>query len=146
MNKLLRVMLLTVLGASVGGICAADGLPYTEGHVLDITAIRTKEGKFNEYWAFLSNQYRQVMDEAKKEGLIVSYSFYAATPRSPNDPDLYLVTEYANMAAFDGLNEKMTAIDAKAFGGQKKSEMADSDRDSIRTYLGDDIIRELNFK
>jgi hypothetical protein len=146
MNKLLRIMLLTVLGASVGGICAADGLPYTEGHVLDVAAIRTKEGKFDEYWAFLSNQYRQIMDEAKKEGLIVSYSFYAATPRTPHDPDLYLVTEYANMAAFDGLNDKMAALDAKVFGGMKQGAQADSDRDAIRTVLGDEIIRELKYK
>jgi hypothetical protein len=146
MNKLLRVMLLTVLGASVGGICAADGLPYTEGHVLDITSIKTKEGKFNEYWAFLGNQYRKMMDEAKKEGLIVNYSFYAAQPRSPHDPDLYLVTEYANMAALDGFNEKLDAIGSKIFGSQKQSDQADSDRESIRTVLGDEIVREIKFK
>jgi hypothetical protein len=146
MNKLLRVMLLTVLGASVGGICAADGLPYTEGHVLDITSIKTKEGKFDEYWAFLGSQYRKMMDEAKKEGLIVSYSFYAATPRSPHDPDLYLVTEYANMAAFDGFSEKLDAISSKIFGSQKQSDQADSDRDAVRTVLGDEIIREIKFK
>ncbi|HEX9138305.1 MAG TPA: hypothetical protein VF848_00830 [Steroidobacteraceae bacterium] len=146
MNKLLRVMMLTVLGASVGGICAADGLPYTEGHVFDISSIKTKEGKFNEYWAFLSNQYRKIMDEAKKEGLIVDYYIYGANPRSPHDPDLYLVVEYANMAAYDGLSEKMNAIDSKVFGGMKQSDTADSDRDSIRTVLGDEIVRELKFK
>jgi hypothetical protein len=85
------------------------------------------------------------MDEAKKEGLIVSYTIFSATPKNPNEPDLYLVTEYANMAALDGLDAKMSAIDAKIFGSLKQAGAKSAERESIRTVLGSEIIRELKF-
>ena len=50
------------------------------------------------------------------KGLTVSYSVYSASPKSPNEPDLYLLVEYKNMAALDGLDAKMNAISAKVFG------------------------------
>jgi hypothetical protein len=40
----------------------------------------------------------------------------------------------------------MAALDAKVFGGMKQGAQADSDRDAIRTVLGDEIIRELKYK
>ena len=145
-HKLLGI-LIAASAAFAPALLLADDVPYKEGHVLDVASIKIKQGKFTEYWNFLQTTWRQEMEEAKKQGLIVSYAVYEATAHNPSEPDLFLVTEYANMAAFDGLDAKMTAIDKKLAGGSvKAAEQAQSDRDQIRTVLGDELIRELQFK
>ena len=120
-----------------------DTLPYKEGPVTVVTAVRTQPGKFNEYFRYLTGRYVQSMDEAKKQGVITEYTFYAAEPRTPADPDLYLVVTYPNMAAFDVETEKMTAIDKKLWGTLKAADQGSADRESIRKILGTERIREL---
>ena len=63
------------------------------------------------------------MDEAKKQGIIVSYSVYETSPRSADDPNLYLMVTYKNMAALDGLDDRMEGIQQKSFrrsGGPRR--------------------------
>ena len=124
----------------------ADEMSPKEGHVLDVTSVKIKYGKFDDYWAFLRTTWRQEMDEAKKQGIIVDYAIYGDMAHNPTEPDLYLVVEYANMAALDGLDDKMEAINKKLMGSTKASNQAAVERESMRTILGDEIIRQLNFK
>ena len=147
MVGLIKRISIGLLGLLVLGICSAEEqLPYTEGTVSQVSSIKVKEGHFLEYMTYLSTTYKQVMEEAKKQGLIVSYSVYSASPKSPNEPDLYLLVEYKNMAALDGLDAKMNAISAKVFGSLKQASQKDADRDSVRTVLGSELVRELKLK
>ena len=59
-----------------------DTLPYKEGPVTVVTAVRTQPGKFNEYFRYLSGRYVQSMDEAKKQGVITEYTFYAGRTKN----------------------------------------------------------------
>ena len=63
--------------------------------------------------------------------------------RPPNDPDLYLVETYPNMAVFDTITDKMTAISNKVWGSLQKSDDADANREEIRRILGSELVREL---
>jgi hypothetical protein len=135
-----------LLGTLALGLCVADDLPYKEGTVTEVSSIRTKEGHFLDYWTFLSTSWRQEMEEAKKQGIVVSYTVFSATPRTPHDPDLYLIVEYPNLAALDGIDEKMGAIDKKVWGSLKQASQSDADREAIRTVLGTEIVRQLHFK
>lgn len=124
---------------------AADR-PYTEGAVVNVSAVRTEPGMFDEYMKYLAGPYKQVMEEQKKAGVIVDYAIYAADPRSPHDPDLYLITVYKNMAALDDLNAKTDAITEKTFGTLEQQSAATVQRGKLRTLIGSEYIRELNLK
>jgi hypothetical protein len=50
------------------------------------------------------------------------------------------------MAVLDTIDEKMAAIDKKIWGTLQEAAKSDTDRESIRTVLGSEIIRELDFK
>lgn len=144
MNRILTRLSTTILLAilSVSAI-AQDSLPYKDGAVVLVTSVRTQPGKFNEYFRYLSGPYSQIMDQAKKQGLLTSYSFYGAQPQSPDAPDLYIVETYPNMAVFDTMTEKMTAISSQVFGSIKQSDAADANREEIRKILGTQMIRQL---
>jgi hypothetical protein len=66
---------------SLAGTAGVADRPYTEGNVLQATAIRTEPGMFDESMKYLAGPYRQIMEEQKKAGIIVGYDFYSALPR-----------------------------------------------------------------
>ena len=141
-----RLAALAMLTLGAGAVMAQDGVPYTSGAVVDVSSIRTEPGQFNAYLRYLAGPYRKIMDEAKAQGLVTDYSFYAAQPKNPHDADLYLVTEYPNFAVFDGLDEKMDAISNKIWGSMSASESAEVDREKLRKVLGSELLRELKLK
>lgn len=139
--------ILATLTALPAARARADVLPYKEGPVVDVTPIRVQDGRFYDYWNYLESHWKVTMEAAKKEGLVLSYSVLSATPRSPQEPNLYLVVTYPNYAAFDGIDEKMAVLDQKLFGSSpQKSEEDSGKRGPMRTVLGDEILRELQFK
>jgi hypothetical protein len=150
-NMKLRIRALGALAgflslvALCGNATAADR-PYTEGAVVNVSAVRTEPGKFDEYMAYLAGPYKQLMEEQKKAGIILGWSVYQTSPRSESDPDLYLLTIFKNMAALDGLDAKSDPITEKIFGAMDKQSAATIERGKLRTLVGDELIRELVIK
>lgn len=140
---ILQCLAATLFAIAGGTVLAQDALPYKDGAVVIVTSVRTQPGKFNDYFRYLSGPYSQMMDQAKKEGLLTSYAFYGAQPKTPNEADLYIVETYPNMAVFDSMTDKMTAISSKVFGSLKQSDAADANREEIRKILGTEMIRQL---
>jgi hypothetical protein len=130
---------------AVGGAVAADR-PYSEGMVSEISSIRTEPGMFDAYMAWLAGPYKQMMEAQKAAGLIVDYAVYATSPRSPSDPDLYLVTVFKNMAALDDLAAKSDPIAEKLQGSLAEQNKAYIERGKMRTVLGSQLIREAVLK
>jgi hypothetical protein len=126
---------------------AAQERSYTEGHVAAVTSVKVMDGQFENYMRFLDTTYKASMEAAKKAGLILDYEVLAGAPRRPEDADLYLVVTYPNLAALDGLDDRMEPIMAKV----TKMNLAQRDEASgkravMRTILGTELIRELTLK
>jgi hypothetical protein len=128
------------------GIAAAADRPYTEGTVSEVSSIRTEPGMFDAYMVWLAGPYKQLMEAEKAAGLIVSYAVYSAAPRTPQDPDLYLVTVYKNMAALDDLTAKNDPIAEKLQGSLAEQNKAYIERGKMRTVLGSQLIRQAVLK
>jgi len=136
----------TLSMASVSTVLADDSKPYTDGPVSEVTSIRTKPGMFDAYMKWLDTTGKQLRDEEKKAGIIVDYAVFEVMPRSPHDPDLYLVVTYKNMAALDGLGDRVEPIMKKIWATRDAAEKADADRESMREILGTEVIRQLDLK
>jgi hypothetical protein len=124
----------------------ADGRNYNDGPVINVSAIRTKDGHFDDYMKFLATTYKATQDAAMKAGLILSSRVLVTQPRGPNDPDIYLVVEYKNWAALDGLGSKFDAISSKVEGSIDKAAASTAERDRIRTLLGSQTMQEALLK
>ncbi len=146
--RIIIARLLLVLGSIfLGAAVQAQELPYKAGAVLDVTSIRVHDGKFFEYWNFLEKEFRPLMEESKKQGLILSYHVYGAMARTPQDPNLFLVVAYANYAAFDGLEEKTNVVMKKLFDlSPQKADKEAGERGPLRTIIGDQLLQELEFR
>ena len=129
-----------------GSVALAADRPYTEGPISVVTAIRTVDGMWDDYVAWLGGPWKQLMEAEKQAGLILDYRVYTATARNPNEPDLYLVVIYKNWASFDGLTAKEDAITEKLIGPLKKANAEYAERGKLRKILGEELIQQLILK
>jgi hypothetical protein len=124
----------------------ADDHAYTEGLVVNVAAIRTEYGKFDEYMKYLDTTWKAEQEAAKKAGYIISYRVVTVAPRGENDPDIYLVVNYKNWAALDGATAKVDAIAKQVEGSLDASNKGAVDRGKIRRILGSWTGQELDLK
>ena len=127
-------------------VLADDSKSYTEGPVSEVTSIRTKPGMFDAYMKWLDTTGKQLREDEKKAGISLDYAVYEVSPRSPHDPDLYLVITYKNMAALDGLSDRFEPLAKKIWASRDAAAKADAERESLREILGSELIRRLDLK
>jgi hypothetical protein len=145
-SRTLGALLVGLSLVSMSGLAAAAERSYTEGSVVNVASIRTEPGMFDEYMRYLAGPYKQMMEEQKSAGIILDYRVYAVTPRSPDDPDIYLLTTYRNMAALDGLQDKVEPIQEKMFGDAAQRRTQTVERGKLRSLIGSQQLRKLELK
>jgi hypothetical protein len=145
--RFLPVLALTALSIGAMPSASADeSRSYNEGTVTEVTSIRTKPGMFDAYMKWLDTTGKQLREDEKKAGIIVDYAVYGVMPRSPHDPDLYLVVTYKNMAALDGIEDRVEPLIKKIWATRDTAAKAEVDRESLREILGSQLIRRLDLK
>jgi hypothetical protein len=120
--------------------------PYTEGTVWAITMVKTKPGMSDDYIKGLAKTYKAAMEEEKKANVIVSYKILMGESSNEADYNMLLMIEYKNMAAFDGLRDKMEPIAQKVLGSEDERRQAAVKRTEIREILGSKVMREITLK
>lgn len=142
MYKQIAAVSILVASTGLATFAAADDKPYKEGAVTDVAWIRVKDGKLNDYIAYLKGPYKAEMEAEKQAGIILDYKIFQVAPRSPHDPNLILTNTYPNFAALDRTGE-IDAINVKVEGSLKATDQGFADRSSIREILGSELIQEL---
>ena len=146
MQSRLSVSAALLVLAAFTSAAYADGRNFNDGPVVNVAAIRTVDGKFDDYMAWLATTWKKYQEAGKKAGLIISYRVLVAQPRSPHDPDIYLVTEYKNWAALDGLGGKSNALSSQVEGSIEKANETQYERSKIRTILGSETMQTAELK
>ncbi|HXW74790.1 MAG TPA: hypothetical protein VEK10_08260 [Steroidobacteraceae bacterium] len=132
--------------APLSSAAYADGRYWSDGPVVNVASIRTVDGHFDDYMKWLSTTFKQTQEAAKKAGLILSYRVLVVEARTPQDPDILLVTEFKNWAALDHLGAKLDAVSAQVEGSVEKANQSEADRAKIRTVLGARTMQEAILK
>ena len=138
--------ILLLFAVYVSANCFAQELPYETGSVWDLSFIKTKDGKDLDYLKDLSKNWKAIMEEAKKEGLILSYKIISATAVNRDDWDLLLMTEFKNYAVFDGMDEKFYALAAKVMGSEEEMDDLMVNLADMREILGSKLGQEIFLK
>ncbi len=138
--------ILLLFAVYISANCFAQELPYETGSVWDLSFIKTKDGKDLDYLKNLSKNWKAIMEEAKKEGLILSYKIISASAVNRDDWDILLMTEYKNYAVFDGMDEKFYAIVTKVLGSEDKIDDLVMNLTDMREILGDKLGQEIFLK
>lgn len=119
--------------------------PWTLGSVWSVDFIRVKPGHTLDYGRELAATWKKMLDEEKKQGLVLSYKILAGSPSNRDDFTHMLLVEFPNHAVFDQ-QEKMDAIVKKVIGSLGDLNEMFLKREEIREAIGNRMFRELNLK
>lgn len=115
-RPLLAVAVLFVVSLA-GWTSASAQVPYNEGPVSRIVLIHILPGHFNAFMDDVKKNIIPIYESEKSAGLIVGYStFLNVTSSSSDDWDFGVAITYKNMAALDGLADKVYDIRMKQYG------------------------------
>jgi len=142
----LRTSGVVLAATTLTGIASADGQHWNDGPVVNAAYIRTVDGHFDDYMAWLATTWKKQEEASKKAGLIISYRVLVVEARGPNDPDIILVNEFKNWAALDNLGSKLDAVSTQIEGSVQKADQAQADRGKIRTVIGSRTMQEAMLK
>jgi hypothetical protein len=120
--------------------------PFENGAVVDIASVQTKDGHFNDYMRWVSTEWKRQEEALKKAGVITDYHVYLVQNQRAGEPDIFLTQTYKNMAAFDATQAQQYALQAKIAGSIAKSDQSQAARGSMRTIIGDMMVREAVLK
>jgi hypothetical protein len=124
----------------------AEDHPFTEGQVVQVSAVRTEYGKFDDYMKFLDTTWKATQEASKKAGYTTGYKVITVEPRGENDPDIYLVVYFKNWAALDGGTAKGDAIANQVEGSVAAANKGAVDRGKMRRLLGSWTGQQLDLK
>ncbi len=123
---------------------------YAYGPVTEVDYIHVEYGHFDEYLAWVTSTWVPTMAAAKKAGLIIDYKVFRASPKSPDQPNVYLEITYKNMAGYAGdIGDGADAFEAvteKVICSAACQDQARVRRNEIRRVLGTEVTRELIFE
>jgi|ERR1041385_5403244 hypothetical protein len=119
---------------------------FENGPVWNIASIQTKDGHQDDYLRWLATDWKRQEEALKKAGVILSYHVYMVQNPRNGEPDIMLAQEYKNMAVFDQSQAQQYALQAKIAGSIAKSNREQAARGSIRTIMGDMMLREALLK
>ena len=108
--------------------------------------IKTKTGLSDEYLKQITGTVKPVYDEEKKQKIILDYKILEGDAMGAHDFDILIMVQYPNMAALDGLRDKMDPIVEKVMGSEEQRRDTAVKRLDIREILGTKTMREITLK
>ena len=122
--------------------------PTTPGNVSRVTYFDVLPGKTADFTTFLRTHTKPILDEQKKQGLILNYSYFTKpTTEGPGDWDLGMIVTYANYAdAIDfnaDRNAKFDAISLTHYGSVDARTKANDSLNALRTVVSSYLVRGL---
>ena len=134
-----------VLGTASLALAQSDA-PYTEGPIWTITMVKTKPGMDDDYLKMIAKTYKMANEEAKTQGIISDYKILIGAASNPQDYNILLMQQFPNMAALDGLRDKLDPIDKKIQGSIEAQHQGAVKRMEVREIMGDKLMREITLK
>ena len=115
-RPILAVVVLFVVSLAAWSSASAQ-VPYNEGTVTRVVLIHIFPGHFDAFMADMKKNSIPLWESEMSAGLIVGYStFLNTTSSGPDDWDFGFSITYKNMAALDGLADKVYDLRMKHYG------------------------------
>ena len=149
MKSRLMAALAVLLCASMFSVPAAaqdNDRNWENGNVIATTQVFTDPGMFNAYINDLRGLWRVFLDQQIEDGNVVSYRMLVNSFARDGEPDLLLITEHPNWAAFDLSSEYFDALTEKLQGSLAKARDASIERGKLRRLGGNSVYQEIKFK
>jgi hypothetical protein len=123
------------------------GPATTASNVWRVVYFDVKPGKGTDFMTFLRTHSKPIMDEQKKQGLILDYKYFSQpVTDGPGDWDVALIIVYRNYADAIDFNAersaKFDAISLAHYGSAEARTKAGDLQNELRTVVSSQLARE----
>jgi hypothetical protein len=125
---------------------AENDRQYTDGPVTEVDYIQVEYGHFAEYIDWLNSTWKPTMEAMKKVGLIIDYKVFQATPKSPDQPNIYIWITFKNASAALDKRVELEYVARRVIGSTEYQNKKRVERTGYRKVMGSELIRELILK
>lgn len=147
MKKLLIAAALTAATLTLAPTAAsAQAVAYAPGNYWNVQGIYIEPGQFENYMDFIADRYRRNQDFAKSQGWISGYRILANVNKRSDEPDMYLITEFARMPDAKEQMERDAAVERNLRETVRQAEQASGQRVSMRRLGSNMLLQEMTLK
>jgi hypothetical protein len=137
------VLCLSFLAVTV----ASAQVAYNEGPVERVVLIKINPGHFDAFMADIKKNVIPIWEAEKSSGLITGYqTFLNQTLANPQDFDFGYSLTYKNMAALDGLPDKVFEIRMKQYGDRSAEQKVIDKRVENAHVVSSLLIRDITLR
>jgi hypothetical protein len=133
---------------SFAAVTAANAqVPYNQGNVERIVLIHIMPGHSDAFFADVKKNVVPIWEAEKASGLIVAYQmFLNQTTSGSDDWDFGYSLVYKNMAALDGLPDKVFSLRMKQYGDQTAEQKVIDKRVENAHVVSSFLIRDITLR
>ena len=140
-------MKIFAMGAAVAIALATPAIAqessYTPGNYVSVGMIDVLPGQTENYMDYLAGQYRKELEYRKSKGWITGYRILANVNARDGEPDLYLMTEFKEMATRAEELARAKEMDAFMQSDARRLAAASGARVTMRTQKGSMLLQEM---
>ena len=140
-------MKIFAMGAAVAIALATPAIAqessYTPGNYVSVGMIDVLPGQTENYMDYLAGQYRKDLEYRKSKGWITGYRILANVNARDGEPDLYLMTEFKEMATRAEELARDKEMDAFMQSDARRAATASGARVTMRTQKGSMLLQEM---
>ena len=147
MKSVVRLAGALVLALAVSSVTARAQVPFNQGPVTRVVLISILPGHSDAFFADLKKNVVPLWEAEKKAGLIVDYSlFLNQVPSGANDWDFGYTLTYKNMAALDGLPDKVYELRMKQYGSKDDEQKVIEKRVENAKVFSSSLLRDITLR
>jgi hypothetical protein len=125
---------------------SAQDRAYDLGPLWNISMIDVEDGQFENYMDWLNGRWKDNQAFAKKQGWLMDYYILANDDKRAGEPDLYLITRYADYPTTAEIKRRDAIMMKRAQSDAKTMDRESGERGKMRTQMGSMMLRELTQK
>ena len=133
----------TAVAIALATPAIAQESSYTSGNYVTVSMIDVLPGQTENYMDYLAGQYRKDLEYQKSKGWITGYRILANVNARDGEPDLYLMTEFKEMATRAQELAREKEMDAFNQSDARRMATASGARVTMRTQKGSMLLQEM---
>ncbi len=146
-KKLFSVFAVVLLTASAINIAQAqDEPPFIGGDYWQVTGIKMADGAGLKYAKWLASEWRKNLDFSKSQGWIKDYMVISNVHPRADEPDLYLIRVFENMATVAENEERRAKYLEFVEKSMETMQEESGNRAEYRTIMSTSLLQHMKFR
>ena len=142
-----RVFAVILFSVSTMNIAQAqEAPPFIGGDYWEVTGIKTADGAGLKYARWLAGEWRKNSEFAKSQGWVKDFMVISNVHARADEPDLYLIRVFENMATVEEDEERRKKYMDWAKKSMDKMAEESGNRAEYRTVMSTSLLRHMKFR